>query len=482
MTRSTPRWIATAVVGAMLAAGASPAFGDDIDDRRAAVERQQSSAESDREELAHELEGTDAALAEAVLELHDIEAQLPGAEVELAAAEAEVERTRREAEQLAQRLEDAEGEEDQITEEIDRSATEVDGARADLAEMARRAYRGEGSLSSLGIVTGAQSSEEFVDEYAAASSAARSTSQTLDDLRDAESIARNRSARLEAIRETIADLKAQADQNVIDAETARQAAADRKAELDRLQAEQQEKKSEIESQKAQAEADLAAVEEQQSSLEADLQAVVAEQIARDKRIQAEKAAAEKAAAEEAARRAAEAAKDKPSSSGSSSSGSSSSGSSSSGSGSSGGGSSSSGGGSSSSASWGLSWPTAVPHITSRYGMRVHPFLPGVTRLHAGLDLRAYCGTPIYAAQSGTVLYSRWYGGLGQQVLVNHGVHGGNSVMSSYNHLSVRSVSAGQKVSKGQLLGYSGTTGTSQVCHLHFEVYRNGSTVDPLTYL
>ncbi|MEK8228458.1 M23 family metallopeptidase [Oerskovia sp. M15] len=65
-------------------------------------------------------------------------------------------------------------------------------------------------------------------------------------------------------------------------------------------------------------------------------------------------------------------------------------------------------------------------------------------------------------------------------MINHGSVDGANLMSSYNHLSRFAVSSGQSVSKGALVGYSGTTGTSQVCHLHFEVYVNGSTVDPMS--
>ena len=59
---------------------------------------------------------------------------------------------------------------------------------------------------------------------------------------------------------------------------------------------------------------------------------------------------------------------------------------------------------------------------------------------------------------------------------------GNSLMTSYNHLSRFAVHAGQYVTRGQLVGYSGTTGDSTSCHLHFEVYVNGHTVDPMSIL
>jgi murein DD-endopeptidase MepM/ murein hydrolase activator NlpD len=124
-------------------------------------------------------------------------------------------------------------------------------------------------------------------------------------------------------------------------------------------------------------------------------------------------------------------------------------------------------------------PTSISpiYVTSNYGMRLHPTL-GYTRLHAGIDLRTYCGTPIYAGKEGTVLWAQMRSGFGNQVMVDHGYTGGNSLMSSYNHLTRYVVRAGQTVERGTLLGYSGNTGTSAACHLHFEVYVNGSTVDP----
>ncbi|WP_296666960.1 M23 family metallopeptidase, partial [Demequina sp.] len=74
------------------------------------------------------------------------------------------------------------------------------------------------------------------------------------------------------------------------------------------------------------------------------------------------------------------------------------------------------------------------------------------------------------------------GGFGNQVMVDHGFVNGNSLMTSYNHLTRFAVGSGQYVTKGQLVGYSGNTGTSTACHLHFETYVNGDTVDPMTLI
>ena len=99
-------------------------------------------------------------------------------------------------------------------------------------------------------------------------------------------------------------------------------------------------------------------------------------------------------------------------------------------------------------------------------------------VQTGIDFANGCGTPIYAGRSGTVQWARFRSGFGNQVMVDHGYVNGNSLMSSYNHMTRFVVGAGQRVERGTLLGYSGNTGTSAACHLHFEVYVNGATANP----
>jgi murein DD-endopeptidase MepM/ murein hydrolase activator NlpD len=458
----------------LLLGGATAVHADDLDDRRAAAEREQQAKEDERESLEAELEHTDTQLADAVLELNQVEGRLPVAEAELAVAEAELERAEREAAILAQRLADAELEEAKVSQQLQDGSGKVDGARDDIAQMAREEFRGSGDNSTIGLVTGAQSTEEFIDGYSVSSSAARIRARTLAELQDAEATARNLEARLSAIREIVSELKRLADENVQSKEQAKQAAVDRKAEIERLIAEQERLKDRIERRKHIAVANMRDNEQELSSIESDLKEIIRKQEARDERLAQEQA-------EREAREAQENASGGGSTGGGSSGGSSGGGSS--GGGSSGGGSSGGGGGGGSVGSVSfLGYPTASPVVTSSYGMRFHPVLQ-YSRLHAGTDFRAYCGTPILAAADGTVQYARYLDGLGNQVLINHGYSsGGSSVMTSANHLTSFAVSAGQQVSRGQVIGYSGTTGTSTACHLHFEVYVNGSTVDPMSWL
>ncbi|MEA5462405.1 murein hydrolase activator EnvC family protein [Leptothoe sp. PORK10 BA2] len=124
----------------------------------------------------------------------------------------------------------------------------------------------------------------------------------------------------------------------------------------------------------------------------------------------------------------------------------------------------------------MSFPTAG-QITSRFGSRFHPVL-GYNRFHAGVDFGAPYGTGIVAADSGTIIFSGWYGGYGNSVIIDHG--GGLTTL--YAHASRLNVSEGQSVSKGQAIAAVGSTGLSTGPHLHFEVRRDGNPVDPLRFL
>ncbi|EKV01076.1 metalloendopeptidase-like membrane protein [Leptolyngbya sp. PCC 7375] len=116
-------------------------------------------------------------------------------------------------------------------------------------------------------------------------------------------------------------------------------------------------------------------------------------------------------------------------------------------------------------------------ITSRFGSRIHPVL-GYRRFHAGVDFGAPYGTRITAADSGKVIFSGWYGGYGNSVIIDHG--GGLTTL--YAHASRLNVREGQAVVKGQSIAAVGSTGLSTGPHLHFEVRRNGNPVDPMGFL
>lgn len=116
-------------------------------------------------------------------------------------------------------------------------------------------------------------------------------------------------------------------------------------------------------------------------------------------------------------------------------------------------------------------------MTSPYGYRVHP-ISGVTRLHNGVDLAAVTGTPIFASKSGVVTTAciGWGNGYGNHVVINHG----DGYSTLYAHQSALNVYEGQIVSQGDVIGYVGSTGNSNGPHLHFTVFKNGETINPMS--
>lgn len=128
----------------------------------------------------------------------------------------------------------------------------------------------------------------------------------------------------------------------------------------------------------------------------------------------------------------------------------------------------------------LSHPINGP-ITSPYGMRVHPITHRY-KLHDGTDFGASCGTPIHAAAGGQIIEQYYNGGYGNRVIMNNGVMKGHVIVTAYNHLSRYALKVGDKVNRGDVVGYVGSTGYSTGCHLHFMVLVDGHTTNPIGWL
>ena len=122
------------------------------------------------------------------------------------------------------------------------------------------------------------------------------------------------------------------------------------------------------------------------------------------------------------------------------------------------------------------WPTSG-RISSYFGGRKSPGGIGSTN-HKGIDIAVPRGTPIYAADGGTVTYSGWMSGYGYLVQIDHG----NGYVTRYGHNSSLTVSVWQHVYKGQQVARAGSTGNSTGNHCHFEVRYNGVAKNPLNYL
>ena len=126
----------------------------------------------------------------------------------------------------------------------------------------------------------------------------------------------------------------------------------------------------------------------------------------------------------------------------------------------------------------MAWPSpGYTRVTSPFGYRIHPIYK-TRKLHTGIDVAVPTGGPITAAQSGTVIYSDWYGGYGKCIMIDHG----GGIVTLYAHNSKLSAKVGAQVAIGETIAKAGATGNVTGAHLHFEVRVNGEMADPMEYV
>lgn len=113
---------------------------------------------------------------------------------------------------------------------------------------------------------------------------------------------------------------------------------------------------------------------------------------------------------------------------------------------------------------------------SGFGYRMHPIYK-IRKMHEGLDFAAPIGTPIYATGDGVVVAAGVERGYGNRIMINHGY----GYVTKYAHMSKFKVKRGQKVNRGDVIGYVGNTGASTGPHCHYEVYKNGKPINPINF-
>jgi len=127
-------------------------------------------------------------------------------------------------------------------------------------------------------------------------------------------------------------------------------------------------------------------------------------------------------------------------------------------------------------------PTGLPvqgYMTDGFGVRRNPFGGEAGReFHEGLDIAVSFGTPVNTTADGLVVWAAPYSGYGNLVVVYHS----NGITSRYGHLSKVAVEPGQRVKRGDQIGYAGSTGRSTGVHVHYEIRENDQPVDPMHYV
>ncbi len=442
------------VLAASMGASSPVAFADTLEDQQAAL----------RDEAArvqHSLEFVDSRIAKTASDLVVYQGRLPGAQQALLDAQGRVATAVKEAEALAARVDLAQQNKAKITQQLETDQKKIADTRKLIGQIATQAYKSGGVPSNLSLFFGSNEGGSLTDTIDLADQAMRSQNAAMDKLTQQNATNVNSQARLEAVEAEIKDLKAKADAALAREQAARDEAEAKKAQVDKLIADTTRLEGELQAAKPGIQRQLAQVKARQD-------AVAAEIVERDRKLREAWEAEQRRIAEAAAAAAAAAARARgqaaakpapyvPAPPGPPS-------------------------------AFGLRHPFNGVPISSGFGWRATP--PGTIDfygqggyMHTGIDFAAACGTPVYAAAAGTVFSAGWANdGGGNNVKISHGVVQGNSLTTVYYHNSSVAVSAGQQVSQGQLIGYSGTTGNSTGCHSHFETWLNGRAVDPMNLL
>ena len=394
----------------------------DTGDQKRAVDQQ-------IEDIKGALAETSADLANAYNALQSTQSQLPAAQAALAQAE-EAERTANQHnDEVAAQLAVAQANEQRALEAQAANAAKLDQTQSILDNFAADLFQGGGGGSQMSVALGATSADDFATRVVLADQVTSLTDNALKELQNIRAEASAQESYLRAVEAEVAQLKREAEESLAQAQAARTAASTAKANLDNLLAQQSAYAADVESKKAAELRRLAAAEAEQARLQATLEAQ----------------AAPRPRPRRPAPRPRRDGAYTPVTGGT-----------------------------------GFLSHAANGPITSQFGLRFHPILH-VWKLHTGTDFGVPCGTPVMAAADGTVISAGYGGGNGNRIVIDHGIVSGVGLASTYNHLSAFVVKSG-KVKRGQLIAFSGTTGYSTGCHLHFETLENGQFVNPMKWL
>ena len=353
---------------------------------------------------------------------------------------------------------------------------ELDAAEAKLAELNEKnkeriqAMEEEGEISYWSVIFKAKSFTDLIDRLNMMAEIHEADQRRMSELSEA-------AAAVAEARTSLAAEKTALEESRVALKESQAELDVKRAEADELLSELNEDKRALDAMEADWEAEEAKLSAEIAAAEVEYtKALKAEEEARRKAEEERKRKEEeeRKRKEEEEKKKQEEANKKPGNGGSNNGGSGNSGSDNGG-GNSGGGNSGGGSGFVSGESWRR--PCSWIKLTSPYGYRTHP-TTGQWKFHNGVDLANNQGTPIYAARSGKVTVATYGGTYGYYVTINHG----DGFSSLYAHMTHYTVSKGQTVKKGDVIGYMGSTGRSTGPHLHFSIFLNGSSVNPMNYI
>jgi murein DD-endopeptidase MepM/ murein hydrolase activator NlpD len=376
--------------------------------------------------LSAAMEGTSQDLAKALIELQRTQAQLPGARQALSAAVAAQAVADSDNQTMATALAIAQADAAKAADALGRNARDSQVVQVQLANLVRNDYQ-QGGVSGLSIALEATSPQDFSDRVAMMNTVMQVRNATLRGLDTMRAQGLAGQSYLLAVRRQMAVLKAESEAALARATASRKTAAAAQRNLDLLFVAQAGYETTLAAKKATQMTNLSTMQAESDSLTRQLAA----------RAQAAREAAAAGAQQPLTQSA-------PQTSGVGF----------------------------------LSYPVNAP-VSQEFRPRGDPL-----GYHPGIDFAVNCGSPVYAAAAGDVIMTTpesLSGGYGNRLIIDHGLQRGVDLTTTYNHLTSFVVSSGP-VARGQLVAYSGTTGFSTGCHLHFETREDGEPVNPRLWL
>lgn len=427
---------ATVTLGTLLISGTTPGFAASLTDKQKKVQQQQQQNSSEQSKANASIQSREQAISKEQQEINKLDAELQDVINDVAQKKAEIRATQEKIKEL----------EAQIKKYEAKMKAQEELMKERMATMQKN---GGTSINWAEFIFGSKDFGDLITRMITAGTIQENDKQIFEEYQ----------ATKEKLAAAQADLKAERDTLVKQKEQLEE----RKAALDKKMKERAAKIKKLNAEKIKFESKLMSLKEMESTLQAQEASIKAE-------IEAQRRAAEEAKRKAEAEAAAAAAAKKQKASNASSSSS----------------AAAATPAASAPASGGMFQRPASGRLSQGWGAASGA--NGYT-FHNGIDIAGPVGTPIHAAQTGTVTTAGWGGAYGNHVIVTH-VLNGQVWTTVYAHLSSVSVSAGQRVSQGQNIGGMGSTGNSTGSHLHFEIHRGGysyssssagNTVNPASF-
>lgn len=425
------KFAATVTLGALLIGGTSPTYAASLTEKQKKVQEQRQKNSSEQSKANSSIQSREQAISKEQQEINKLDAELQDVINDVAQKKAEIRATEEKIKKLQAQIKKYEA----------KMKAQEDLMKDRMATMQKN---GGSSVNWAEFIFGSKDFGDLITRMITAGTIQENDQQIFEEYE----------ATKEKLAKAQADLKAERDSLVKQKEELEK----RQKELDQKMKERAAKIKKLEAEKVKFESKLMSLREMEDTLKAQEQAIQAE-------IEAQRRAEEEARRAEAAAAAAKKQQGSSSNSGSSAT---------------------TAPVASAPASGGMFQRPASGRLSQGWGPA-----SGANgySFHNGLDIAGPVGTPIYAAQTGTVLRAGWGGAYGNHVMIAHVING-QVWTTVYAHMSSVSVSAGQRVSQGQNLGGMGSTGNSTGSHLHFEIHRGGysyssssagSTVNPASF-